>query len=232
MLGISKTGARIRKAGSSILSLLHEDVSSGHRDVTSEPRYVPSESRNVTSEPQHVPSEPRDAISEPREAVPEPRATAEDTSLFQHSDWYDRQDEDLDLNFAGAKADHWKQWTARLEFTQQGHNLISDKGEMVQDMAIWDTNKDTAELITPEHMFICEEYKNKPGQESKVHDYGVILLPGNPKGGFGFSLKMAEAQNSNMRLPAVNVIGYHPNINEPEFYSGRTLNGIDSIIVL
>ncbi|KAK6518913.1 hypothetical protein TWF281_003603 [Arthrobotrys megalospora] len=176
------------------------------------------------------------------DAIPDPSTAREDITVFQHPDWDDRPDEDLDISLVGAQADNWKNWTVKLEFTMQGgkrtgtafyinldqikgqilltaaHNLISDDGEMVQDMKIPGIDGP----ITTDRMFICEEYKKKPGPDSKIHDYGMILLESTPKStpkGFGFSLKLAEA--SDVKLPAVNIIGYHPGTIDPEFNSGK-----------
>ncbi|KAK6498027.1 hypothetical protein TWF506_004270 [Arthrobotrys conoides] len=213
-----------------------QETTAGPQDTTARPQYNTSGLRDTTTRLRDTTTGIRDAT-----AGPAPRATAGDISIFQHPDWYDRADKALDLSLTGAQAGNWKRWTVKLEFTQQGskrtgtafyinldqkfgrilltagHNLISNKGEMVQDMKI----SDTGESIAPEQIFIAEEYKNNPTEESKIHDYGMILLPGPPQGGFGFSLKMAEAQGSEMKLPAVNIIGYHSNVQEPEFYSGR-----------
>ncbi|KAF3313730.1 hypothetical protein TWF173_005800 [Orbilia oligospora] len=201
------------------------------------------ERQEAIPERQETMPELGDTTAEPRytTAGPSSPATAEDTSLFQHSDWYDRPDQGLDLNLAAAQTGNWKRWTVKLEFTQQGsrrtgtafyinlaqksgrilltagHNLISEDGEIVQDMKI----SETGEVITPANIFISEVYRNKPCSDSKVDDYGMILLPGRPQGGFGFSLKVAEASSSDMRQIGVNIIGYHQIINEPDFYSGR-----------
>ncbi|KAF3212739.1 hypothetical protein TWF679_005628 [Orbilia oligospora] len=204
---------------------------------------IPEVQQEIIPERQEISPELGDATAEPRytTAGPSSRATAEDNSLFQHSDWYDRPDQGLDLNLAAAQTGNWKSWTVKLEFTQQGsrrtgtafyinlaqksgrilltagHNLISEDGEIVQDMKI----SETGEVITPANIFISEVYRNKPCSDSKIDDYGMILLPGRPQGGFGFSLKVAEASSSDMRQIGVNIIGYHQIINEPDFYSGR-----------
>ncbi|KAK6347620.1 hypothetical protein TWF718_005459 [Orbilia javanica] len=190
---------------------------------------------------QHVPAESQPQTAQ-RNIISRPRMTAIDADrLFQHPDWDDRADEEFDLNVASASTDSWKRWTVKLEFTQKGskrtgsafyinldqksgrilltagHNLISKEGEMVQDMKI----ADTGEKIDPNWMFVSDEYKSKPGEDSKIHDYGMILLPGNPDGGFGFSLKIAEARGCDLKLPGVNITGYQQGKAEPDFHSGK-----------
>ncbi|KAF3085185.1 hypothetical protein TWF102_011661 [Orbilia oligospora] len=220
-----------------------ETIPELRREIIPERRETIPERQETIPKCQEIIPELGDATAEPRytTAGPSSRATAEDTSLFQHSDWYDRPDQGLDLNLAAAQTGNWKRWTVKLEFTQQGsrrtgtafyinlaqksgrilltagHNLISEDGEIVQDMKI----SETGEVITPANIFISKIYRNKPCSDSKVDDYGMILLPGRPQGGFGFSLKVAEASSSDMRQIGVNIIGYHQIINEPDFYSGR-----------
>ncbi|KAK6334315.1 hypothetical protein TWF730_003528 [Orbilia blumenaviensis] len=179
--------------------------------------------------------------------IPQPKPEYEDVMLFQHRDWDDRPDADVDFNLNGARADNWKLWTVKLDFVQQGdmrtgtafyinldqkkgrilltagHNLISESGEMTQHMRI----STTGEVITTSQMFVSDGYKNNPGKD-RSSDYGMILLPGAPEGGYGFSLKLAEA--ADLKLPGVNVIGFHPHIDEPELNAGKVTKTMQKCI--
>lgn len=97
-----------------------------------------------------------------------------------------------------------------------GHNLVNADKKLVHSVdVIVDREKIFTARTHGTHYHLSESYRNNPGDENSVNDYGCILIEkANTEGrhGFGFSLVLAQQDLKAMGLNAF-VGGYPGELN-------------------